>query len=169
MDDISDLVAQAIRLGKEEFLTCCSFSSSSWTCCLHLRSVSSHSSVARFSFFCQRSNGSLVICHLLDVSSASSNLICAISSLSISSASASPLNRTAVTKIKLVARGEETEPYLDLARRGRREEAAAFFPLRIAGSPHKHACMVAAHSGSNSGIGSRKETPLRHRLAPPIH
>uniref|UniRef100_A0A0E0Q3I9 Uncharacterized protein n=1 Tax=Oryza rufipogon TaxID=4529 RepID=A0A0E0Q3I9_ORYRU len=85
------------------------------------------------------------------------------------SASASPLNRTAVTKIKLVARGEETEPYLDLARRGRREEAAAFFPLRIAGSPHKHACMVAAHSGSNSGIGSRKETPLWHRLAPPIH
>uniref|UniRef100_A0A0E0HW60 Uncharacterized protein n=1 Tax=Oryza nivara TaxID=4536 RepID=A0A0E0HW60_ORYNI len=164
MEDTSVLVAWAIRLGKEEFLTCCSTSSSSWICCLHFRSVSSHSSVARFSFFCQRNNGPLVICHLLDVSSANSNLICAISSLSRKELEGTQMHQRVPSCQQTITglNEREIEPYLELVPHGRR---GLLLHPRIAGGRAR--IVYVAPRGDSSGRGSSKGTPCPDLLAPP--
>uniref|UniRef100_J3MI82 Uncharacterized protein n=1 Tax=Oryza brachyantha TaxID=4533 RepID=J3MI82_ORYBR len=87
-DDKNDVVAWAIRLGKEHRLTSCSVSSSSMARRLHRSMTRLHSSEARFSFFLQRrSEASVTRGHLLDTSSEASILMCAISSLSMPSSS----------------------------------------------------------------------------------
>ena len=112
----SDLVAWARRLGKEkeELRSSCSLASSSTARCLQSRSAPSHSCAARFSFLRHRSSDASLICHLRDVSSAASSLICAISSLStccpfefspsaagFAAASCSPLSRPQMTSFRV--------------------------------------------------------------------